>query len=53
MRARRCTNGYVFLLIKIADFVPEGWMNSTNVSREYGTLKKRRDRDALMELDEM
>lgn len=36
---------------RIADFVPEGWMNTTQVSREYGLVKKRRDREALMELE--
>lgn len=37
--------------LQIADFVPEGWMNTTQVSREYGLVKKRRDREALMELE--
>ncbi|WFD33821.1 hypothetical protein MCUN1_000641 [Malassezia cuniculi] len=33
---------------RIADFIPEeGWINTTNVSREYGLLKKRRDRQDM------
>ncbi|WFD30866.1 hypothetical protein MSPP1_001890 [Malassezia sp. CBS 17886] len=38
---------------RIADFVPEdGWLNTTNVSREYGQLKKRRDRDVILDAEE-
>ena len=45
------TRTYLLCSYQIADFVPEGWMNTTQVSREYGLVKKRRDREALMELE--
>ena len=35
---------------RIADLFPqEGWVNTTHVSREYGLIKKRRDREHDME----
>ncbi|WFC99246.1 hypothetical protein MYAM1_001990 [Malassezia yamatoensis] len=36
---------------RIANFLPEGWMSTTQVSREYGLVRKRRDREALLELE--
>lgn len=37
---------------QIADLFPEdGWVNTTHVSREYGAMKKRRDREDAMEDD--
>ena len=38
---------------RIADLFPEeGWVNTTHVSREYGSIKKRRDREDDLEEDE-
>ncbi|WFD18966.1 hypothetical protein MCAP1_001179 [Malassezia caprae] len=37
---------------RIADMFPQdGWVNTTHVSREYGLIRKKRDREEAMELE--